>query len=354
MRIRLLFLLLIFAHPIYSLSPTPIATSLSNPVGLAIQDDRIYVVLQAGKIVVPGEKKPFLDISKQVKSAGEQGLLGLAFHPKFKENGFFFVNYTDKRGDTVVAKYGPGGAKKILTIHQPYSNHNGGHLAFGPDGFLYIGLGDGGGAGDPRNNAQNLNSLLGKMLRIDVDNGDAYAIPNDNPFIHKPNTWPEIWAYGLRNPWRYSFDRLTGDLYIADVGQNQWEEVSFQPAKSRGGENYGWRMREGSHAFHPDTNPKTGLIEPILEYDHDQGCSITGGFVYRGNDIPELQGTYLYADYCSGTIWGAKRDGMGKWKTQVLLKTSFNISTFAEDADGEIYFCHHHPKNGGVYKISKQ
>ena len=244
--------------------------------------------------------EPFLDISSLVLSRGsEQGLFAIAFHPDYRTNGIFFVHYSDQVGDTVIARYrvssdpnraDPASGTKILGVDQPASNHNGGQIAFGPDGYLYIGLGDGGGAGDPQGNGQNRASLLGKILRLDVDRGEPYAIPSDNPFRTTAGARPEIWALGLRNPWRFSFDRTTGDLFIADVGQGVVEEVDFQPATSKGGENYGWNSMEGSRCYKPATGcNRNGLVLPVAEYDHDLGCSITGGFRYRGQTVPSLR-----------------------------------------------------------------
>jgi glucose/arabinose dehydrogenase len=231
----------------------------------------------------------------------------------------------------------PASDNILLTIPQPFANHNGGQLAFGPDGFLYIGLGDGGSGGDPQNNAQNDNSLLGKILRIDVESGvSPYAIPPTNPFVSTAGARGEIWAIGLRNPWRFSFDRLTGDLYIADVGQSSFEEVNFQPATSPGGENYGWRIMEGSHCFGDPACSSAGLILPVAEYDHGQGCSITGGFVYRGQAYPRIQGVYIYADFCSGRFWGLKNDNT-VWRNELLLAEPHSISSFGEDEAGNLY-----------------
>ena len=254
--------------------------------------NRLFVVSRLGTIRVIDAAttlaSPFLDVGDLIRTGGsEQGLLGLAFHPAYRENGRFFVNYTNGQGNTVIAEYGaspgdpnrarPEAVRVVLTYEQPFRNHNGGMLAFGPDGYLYIGAGDGGSGGDPQGNGQRLSTLLGKMLRIDVDSGDPYSIPSDNPFVNDASARPEIWAYGLRNPWRYSFDRETGDLYIADVGQNRIEEVSFQPASSSGGENYGWNVTEGSTCFSPSTGcDDSGFVLPVAEYDHRDGCSITG------------------------------------------------------------------------------
>jgi glucose/arabinose dehydrogenase len=235
-------------------------------------------------------------------------------------------------------------------VDQPYANHNGGDLVFGPDGYLYIGLGDGGSAGDPENRAQNLRELLGKMLRIDVDGGDPYSVPGNNPFVGRSDTRPEIWAYGLRNPWRYSFDRLTGDLYMGDVGQNAIEEIHFQPAGSPGGENYGWRFFEGTREYQDAGAAPAGLIPPVTEYTHAEGgCSVTGGYVYRGERLAALNGVYLFGDYCSGIIWALYRDAAGAWQRQTFGQTDFSISSFGQDQAGELYVLNH--RGGAVYQL---
>lgn len=352
-----------------AISLVPLASGLANAVSLAHAGDgsgRLFIVQQTGQILIYNGtrvlQRPFLDISNLVSGGREQGLLGLAFHPNYINNGYFYVNYTDRKGDTVIARYSVSGinpnlanpfsATTLLTVDQPYSNHNGGQLQFGPDSYLYIGLGDGGSAGDPQNNAQNLGALLGKILRIDVDGGSPYAIPPDNPFVGMEGARPEIWAYGLRNPWRFSFDLLTGDMFIADVGQDEWEEIDFQPASSTGGENYGWRLMEGSHCYNPPDNCNPGgLILPILEYDHSLGCAVIGGFRYRGTQVPDLYGQYLYADYCSGLIWGAGQDEAGNWSTNVLLDARFSISSFGEGPDGELYLVSY-GSSGTFYRIS--
>ena len=345
-----------------------VASGLSSPVDIAHAGDgsgRLFIVLQGGKIVIFDGAQvlstPFLDITSLVASGGERGLLGLAFHPNYVANGLFYVNYTDTGGDSVIARYSvsgdpnladPASASILLTIDQPFSNHNGGQLHFGPDGYLYIGIGDGGSGGDPQNNGQNLGTLLGKILRIDVDNGVPYGIPADNPFITTVGARDEIWAWGLRNPWRFSFDRLTGDLFVGDVGQSSWEEVNFQPSTSTGGENYGWRLMEGYSCYNPASNCNDSTLTlPILVYDHSVGCSITGGYRYRGSKNPNLYGIYLYGDYCTGLIWGAQEDGLGGWKTSVLLDTNFLISTFGEDESGEIYVAHLSSTNGAIYHL---
>jgi glucose/arabinose dehydrogenase len=297
-----------------------------------------------------------------VSCCGERGLLSVAFPAAYSSNGHFYVNYTDGSGATVVARYAVGddldvadrnSEEILLTIPQPYANHNGGQLTFGPvDGFLYIGTGDGGSGGDPQNNAQNPDSLLGKMLRIDVESGvRPYAIPASNPYVQTPGFRPEIWALGLRNPWRFSFDRRTGDLYIGDVGQGQWEEVDFQAGSSGGGENYGWRIMEGSHCYDPQNCDSTGLVLPVTEYDHSRGwCSVTGGVVYRGQEYPRMEGVYLFADFCTGTIWGLQRDGSA-WRSAILAEAGFPVSSFGEDEEGNIYLVHY---NDEVYRLSDQ
>jgi glucose/arabinose dehydrogenase len=329
--------------------------------------DRLFVVEQPGRIrvIANGQlrESPFLDITSQVLSAGnEQGLLSLAFHPNYKSNGLFFVNYTRQPdGATVIARYrvsgdpnvaDPNSASTILTINQPQVNHNGGLVMFGPDGYLYIGMGDGGGQGDQHGtigNGQDLNALLGKLLRIDV-NREPYAIPSSNPFANKPGARPEIWASGLRNPWRFSFDRATRDLYIADVGQNTYEEIDFQPASSTGGENYGWRLMEGKHCFDPRTNCNpSGLTLPVLEYDHGAGCSVTGGYVYRGAKYPWLDGLYLFADYCTGLTWSAERNTSGAWEMTERMHLNFQTSSFGQDRAGELYLVGHN--NGTIYRL---
>lgn len=338
---------------------TEIANGFSRPIYLTSAGDgsnRLFVLEQAGqiKLIADGavQNIPFLNLSSQVSqeilsSYSERGLLGLAFHPNYAENGQFFVHYNNPAGDTVIARYqvspdnpntaDPTSGTIIFTHPQPYRNHNGGQIDFGPDGYLYIAMGDGGSAGDPQNNAQNPTSLLGKILRIDVDSDSPYAIPADNPAATvNPALAPEIWAWGLRNPYRFSFDRLTGDLYIADVGQSQWEEINFQPAGSPGGENYGWRLYEGNHRYSNEADPG-GMVWPAAEYNHSLGCSVTGGYVYRGEALPALQGVYLFGDWCSGRIWSTYADSQGAWQTREFKSTGMAISAFGEDDDGELY-----------------
>lgn len=316
----------------------------------------IYVVEKGGKIIAlnNGSLSVFLDISKRVRDReSERGLLSVAFHPDYKNNGRYFVYYTDSRGSVVISEFNRSTGdeeKKLLTIRQPYSNHNGGQLDFGPDGFLYIGTGDGGAGGDPLDHGQNKLSLLGKILRIDVDSDDPYGVPKDNPFVNKTGE-DEIWAYGLRNPWRFSFDSKTGDLYNADVGQNEWEEINFQPASSKGGENYGWRILEGFHTFNNNMEVNLdSLTMPVMEYNHSEGCSVTGGYVYRGKQFKELDGTYFFGDFCTGNIWGL-RNRNGEWEYAKFLTTDHLISSFGRDQAGNIYVIDF--KTGDIYKVSK-
>lgn len=358
------------AHPDFppTIALEPVFTGFQSPVYLthAGEEARLFIVEKSGRIylvednVVP--PTPFLDITDRVGSgASEQGLLSVAFPRDFAATGHFYVNYTDQVGDTVIARYqvltgddrqaDPRSEQVILQIEQPAANHNGGQLQFGPDGYLYIGTGDGGRAGDPWGNAQNPGVLLGKMLRIDVAETSTYAVPTSNPFTSQPGARPEIWATGLRNPWRFSFDRATGDLYIADVGQNQYEEVSAQPAANSGGENYGWDVMEASHCFEPQTNcDSSGLVLPVAEYDHSQGCSITGGYIYRGTQYPQMTGVYFFGDFCSGNIWGLRREATGEWKMALLLNAPIGISSFGEDSTGELYVLDY--RNGTIYHLT--
>lgn len=321
---------------------------------------RIFVLEKAGRVTAlaadGSNAQTFLDISDRVgSSASEQGLLGLAFAPDFAASGRLFVYYTDRDGDTVIARFSanaerdaadPASEVILLTAAQPAANHNGGMLAFGPDGYLYAGLGDGGAADDRFGNGQNLRTILGTVIRIDVS-GDGALAPADNPFVGQEGARPEIWAFGLRNPWRFSFDRLTGDLWIADVGQNQWEEVDMQPADSRGGENYGWSIMEGTHCFQAETCDQGGLTQPVTDYSHELGCSVTGGYVYRGAAQPSLHGVYFYGDYCSGRIWGlAQLDA--QWRNAELLSSGLQISSFGETEDGEVLVVDY---SGALYRL---
>lgn len=340
----------------------PVARGLRNPVAITnAGDDRLFVVEQRGtiRVVTGGElvAEPFLDITDRVTDGGERGLLGLAFPEGHATTGRYYVYYTDRNGNTVVSRFtadgnttDPASEQVVLTQEQPYGNHNGGQLAFGPDGFLYIGLGDGGSGGDPHGNGQDLTTFLGKLLRIDVS-GEMYTVPGSNPFVGMGNARHEIWAYGLRNPWRFSFDALTGDLFIADVGQNAFEEVNLQSAGSAGGENYGWNVMEASACFEPaDGCDLSGLTLPIIEYPHggDWGRSISGGYVYRGPSAGSLEGAYVFGDYVSGRIWTARADD--GWEPELLLESGLRISTFGVGAGGELYVADH---GGGVIYLLK-
>jgi glucose/arabinose dehydrogenase len=336
---------------------------LSRPTDLTAEPSlpgHLYVLEQQGRIrvIVDGRLRPeaMLDIQDRVGSSGnEQGLLGMAFSPAYAATRYFFVNYTNGDGDTVVSRFtasddglsaDPLSELIVLEVDQPYANHNGGQIKFGPDGMLYIGMGDGGSGGDPRNYAQNSSSRLGKMLRIDVSQATfekPYAIPPDNPSFG-PNSLPELWAIGLRNPWRFSFDRTTGDLFIADVGQGVVEEINLQPA-NRAGDNYGWRLREGLREYSGARSDY--FVEPIHEYEHDDSCSVTGGYVYRGQTLNALKGAYVYGDFCSGKIWTLRREG-DRWRNAVLEETDLSITSFGEDAAGELYVL---DRAGAVYRF---
>jgi glucose/arabinose dehydrogenase len=325
----------------------PVAT-LDQPLGLAVRsgDPALYVAEKTGQVVAIHDGKldpvPVLDIGDEISLGGEQGLLGLAFSP---DGRYLYVNFTDVNGNTHVVAFAmrdgraaPDSRREILSVAQPYSNHNGGDLVFGPDGYLYIGLGDGGSGGDPEGNGQSLSTLLGKMLRIDPTptGPDPYEIPADNPFVDREGARGEIWAYGLRNPWRYSFDRATGDLWIGDVGQSAWEEVDRQSAGSPTGQNYGWNLLEGTHPYSGDDVPADTLA-PVYEYSHNAGgCVVTGGYVYRGAIIPALVGTYVFADFCLGSLEGLRVAG-GRTEYAQLGPTVSNISSFGQDASGELY-----------------
>lgn len=335
-----------------------IASSLIRPVDLqADGSGRLFVIEKPGHIHILENglliEAPFLSIEDRVNdSSNEMGLLGLAFHPNYAQNGYFYVNYTGAGGDTFISRFqvtdnpylaDPTSEINLLRVSQPFPNHNGGTLQFGPDGYLYAGLGDGGAAGDPFGNAQNLDTLLGKILRLDVDSAEPYAIPPDNPF------GDEIWAYGLRNPWRISFDPMTGDLFIGDVGQNAWEEIDHVPAGSAGGMNFGWNQFEGNHPY--SGNPsEAGMTFPVAEYSHQEGgCSVTGGYVYRGS-MPEWNGIYLYGDYCTGFVWGLIKSDNG-WQVQRLFDTDVRITSFGQDEAGEVYLL---GDGGGVYKLVRR
>lgn len=298
----------------------------------------------------------FIDITDRVDaSPNEAGLLGMAFHPQYQTNGYVYLSYTGDDGGLVsyISRFksldngetlSPQSEKRLIKVEQPYSNHNGGNILFGRDGFLYIGLGDGGSGGDPKGHGQNTQTLLGAMLRIDVDNGDPYGIPPSNPFASNKQGKPEIYLWGLRNPWRWSFDRETAQLWVADVGQNSWEEVNVVTGPG----NLGWNGKEGTHCYTSARCEDPSYIDPVIEYDHDEGCSITGGYVYRGTRISDLKGIYMYGDYCSGSVWGAKDQGGGNFQSFKLLDTGLNIASFAEGNDGEVYVIH---LPGEIYRI---
>jgi glucose/arabinose dehydrogenase len=379
------FLVAVMACGAESTLPTPTQDEPLQPLSLALQqvvsglarpvyltapagDDRLFVVEQAGRIRIVSNgqllAQPFLDITAKVTNLGgmgdERGLLGLAFHPQYASNGFFYVNYTDVSGNTRVERYtrgastdaaDPASATLILGVTQPFSNHNGGHVMFGPDGMLYIALGDGGGGGDPQGNAQSLGTLLGKLLRIDV-NGNPYAIPPDNPFVARAGARPEIWASGLRNPWRNSFDRGGRLLFVADVGQNREEEINAVDRES-GGVNYGWRIMEGSTCFSPSTNcDQSDLTMPVHTYATSGGnCAVTGGYVYRGSAIPGAAGIYFYSDYCRGGLRSLRVvNGVAQDLREWDVGSTGNVSSFGEDAQGELYVVGH---AGTVWRITQ-
>ena len=344
-----------------ALKLVPVVSGLVNPVYVTVapdNDQRLYVVLQEGKIVTVDNGKvndvPFLDISDKVTSGGEMGLLGLVFHPQFKTNGRYFINYTveDPSRRSIIAEYhlGVPTEKVLLTYSQPFTNHKGGMLAFDKEGYLYIGTGDGGSGGDPYGNGQNKDAILAKMLRIDVDHGDPYAIPADNPFAQGGGR-KEIFAWGLRNPWRFSFDRVTGALFAGDVGQDLWEEIDIVEK----GKNYGWNIMEATHCYSPQTGcERAGLTLPIFEYGHGaDGNCIIGGYVYRGSAIPELQGVYLFGDNGSGKIWGLRYD-QDEGRTEgrdLLLSSQLAISSFGQDNQGELFVIDYN--SGTVFRIVK-
>jgi len=351
---------------------TEISAGLTQPIFITNASDgsgRLFIVERAGRIRIIKDgvllSAAFLDIHTIVNSfSGEQGLLALAFHSDYTSNGQFYTVHTNQDGSLVLSRFirsqnNPDLADAnsmviLLTIPHPNNtNHNGGTLAFGPDGYLYWSTGDGGGAGDVPNNAQNLNVLLGKILRLDVNSGPPYGIPPSNPFFNgsDPNVRKEIWSYGLRNPWRFSFDRQTGDLFIGDVGQGSREEIDFQSAASDGGENYGWRVMEGTLCYNPSSNcNQSGKILPVAEYDHTLGCSVTGGYVYRGTKFASLDGYYFYGDYCSGRLFSLRNNPGSGWESVQLLDTSYTISTFGEDEEGELYLADY--SGGKIYQLT--
>ena len=342
----------------------PIVTSgLESPLHLTVapgETNRLYVVEQAGRIRVIENGRlldePFLDIRSRVLSGGEQGLLSVAFHPQYEENRRLYVNYTDVNGDTRIHEFAAtedgvarGTRREVLAVDQPYSNHNGGHLAFGPDGFLYVGLGDGGSGGDPEDNAQDLGTLLGKMLRIDPRGGGGgrpYGVPSDNPFVGREEARPEVWAFGLRNPWRYSFDAETGDLWIGDVGQDSREEIDVQAARSTGGENYGWDAFEGSLPFEPPFPGDT--VGPVYDYGRDRGGTVIGGYVYRGSAIPALRGAYLFGDLFNPQIRMLVPSKRGFRHLDLGVRVD-NLVSFGQDQAGELYLL---SIEGPVYRLA--
>jgi len=333
--------------------------TLEQPIALAVRsgDRALYVAERSGRVVALREGRDpevVLDLSGEISSGAEQGLLGIAFSP---DGGFLYADYTDTNGDTRVVEFAVRGdgdidptSRELLFVAQPFSNHNGGHLAFGPDGYLYVALGDGGSAGDPMGNGQSLSTPLGKLLRISPrPAGDAaYGIPPDNPFVGLDGALREIWAYGLRNPWRFSFDRETGDLWIGDVGQNAWEEIDFEPAGSGGGLNFGWNLFEGSRRFAGDGDRRTTVL-PVHEYVNDGStCSVTGGYVYRGEAIPSLSGAYVFGDFCAGELLAFRvRDGRAT-EPVLLGPVVPNLASFGEDANGELYVM---SLSGGIYRL---
>ena len=341
-----------------------VAEGFRSPVYLTAPagDSRLFVVEQPGRVrVIQGGRvlaRPFLDISGDVSFGGERGLLGLAFHPRYAQNGLFFLNYTDRSGDTRIERFRVGrdpnvadvaSRKLVLRVEQPYSNHNGGHVLFGEDGMLYVGMGDGGSGGDPHGNGQDRSTLLGDLLRLDVDRGDPYAIPPDNPFAGQRGMRGEIWAWGLRNPWRFCFDAEEDLLYIADVGQNRWEEIDVVPSR-RGGLNFGWNRMEGAHCYRAPGCDQRGLTGPAVEYGHDDGCSITGGFVYRGRAMPDLRGHYFYADYCSGWVRSFRwREGRATDHREWELGRVGAVTSFGLDSSGEIHVL---VESGRVFRLA--
>lgn len=361
-----------FAQVDVDISLVSFATGFDKPVEIASAgDDRLFILEKDGLVRILNadgsiEATPFLNIQSQTSTGGinsEQGLLGMAFHPNYADNGFFYLNYTRVNGDTRISRFSvtadpniadAGSRFDIMTIDQPYGNHNGGCLRFGPDGYLYIGMGDGGSFEDPLNAGQTMSSLLGKMLRIDVDGAEPYDVPEDNPFVGtSADTLPEIWASGIRNPWKFSFDSQTGDLWIGDVGQYSWEEIDFQSADSPGGENYGWRCYEGNHSgFGGGCPPISEFVGPVTEYSHAGGaCSVTGGVVYRGAAYPMLTGKYFYVDYCSGQFRTVEQNDADEWVVfEVSGQEGFGWTGFGEDNNGEVYVCHQ--GQGTIYQIT--
>lgn len=351
----------------------PVVSGLSEPVGVTSARDgtrRLFVIEQGGTIRIVKSRRlrerPYLDISSKVSTGNEQGLLGIAFHPRFEDNRRFYIDYTNTDGNTVIAEYrqsrlrpnraAVSSARVVLGFQQPFSNHNGGDLQFGPDGYLYIASGDGGGAGDPQGNGQRLDTLLGKILRIDVDkdrDGRGYGIPSDNPFRDTPGARGEIWSHGFRNPWRFSFDRQTDAMWIGDVGQGRLEEIDYEPADSGGGTNWGWNIKEGTDCYIgaaecEAASATADLTDPIAEYSHDLGCAVVGGYVYRGNRYPELKGTYFFSDNCSGTIWSLDASNHSPQEEVVRLESGRAVTSFGETGSGEVLVVDH---GGHILKL---
>jgi len=352
--------------PGYALDLELVASGFVQPTDIVDPGDgsgRLFVVQRHGRIAIVQHgsvlEQPFLDISDRLVAEGwEQGLLGLAFHPDFETNGTFFITFSPAQDEWRLERWSvsdnanvadPASARTVLSIPHPFENHYGGKILFGPDGMLWISIGDGGGLYDPNDNAQNLNVLHGKLLRIDIDSGDPYSIPDDNPFVGVEGARGEIWAYGLRNPWRFSFDRLTGDLYIGDVGESSFEEINREPAGSDGGLNYGWPFMEGDQCSPaaPDCDPSL-YVHPIAQHGRADGCSVTGGYVYRADPESALYGTYVYADFCNGTIWTASNED-GEWTSGIRLRTPLSISAFGQDADGHLYITDF--TRGAIYRL---
>lgn len=354
------------ASDVVTLALETVATGFDNPVFVTSppRDARLFVVEQTGRIRIIANgatlAQPFLDIRSRITRGGEQGLLSMAFHPSYATNGFFYIDFTDLRGDTQVERYhvsaNPDVADAasnttILSVAQPFANHNGGLVMFGPDGMFYIGMGDGGSGGDPQGNGQNRNALLGKMLRIDVNGALPYTVPASNPFVNQTGTRPEIWATGLRNPWRFSFDRQAGVLYIADVGQSEREEVNVVPLAS-GGLNYGWNTMEGTACYATANCNRTGLTLPVLDYRHTDGCSVTGGYVYRGTKVPELAGRYFYSDYCSGWLRSFRiTNGAVTSEREWPVPKLAAVTSFGEDSAGELYIT---VAGGTIYRLARR
>lgn len=380
------FALLAAVAPVGSAPPIPsapmpknikfetVASGLADPLFVTHAGDasnRLFIVLRGGQILIHKNNAinptPFLDVNSLLATAGnEQGLLGLAFDPSYETNGKFYITYTDTSGAITLARYTVSAnpdianttGEVLLSESKSFANHNGGMIAFGPDGYLYMSVGDGGGGGDPDNNGQDRTVLFGKILRLDVSAAGAYQIPPTNPYYNNANPAikQEIWAYGVRNPWRFSFDRSTGDLYIGDVGQNAQEEVDFQLAGASGGQNYGWRVMEGNLCYDAATcTPPVKYVPPVAVYDHgandSNGCSVTGGYVYRGSNFPDLEGVYLYADFCYGKIWGMRQNASNQWVSTLIANTGYSIASFGEDEQGNLYVLDY--RDGNVFRIAE-